>query len=153
MVTKMAELGTEQSGGIAIATVDPMEVALLSHMRGHWRGPTLGHGMGTTRSNLVGWGQRCPQDLGMSTVTKMAELGTEQSGGISITTVDPMEVTLLSHVRGTLERSIFGPWDGDNQVQPQGMGTTMTPRSGDVNGDQDGGVGHRAERWHRHHHH
>ena len=77
----MAELGTEQSGGIAITTIDPMEVTLLSHMRGHWRGPTLGHGVGTTRSNLVGWGQRCPQDVGTWMVTKMADLGTEQSLG------------------------------------------------------------------------
>ena len=148
--TKMAELGTEQSGGIVITTVDPMEVALLSHMRGHWRGPTLGHGMGTTRSNLMGWGQRCPQDLGTSTVTKMAGLSTEHSADISITTIDPMEVALLSHVRGTLERSNFGPWDGDNQVQPHGMGTTVSPRSGDMDGDQDGGAGHGAESWHRH---
>ena len=120
--------------------------------RGHWRGPTLGHGMETTRSILVGWGQRCPQDVGTLMVTKMAELGTEQSGGIAITTVDPMEVALLSHVRGTLERSNLGPWDGENQVHPCGVGTTMSPRSGDVDGDQDGGAGHRAERWHRHHH-
>ena len=112
LVTKMAELGTEQCGGIAITTVDPMEVTPVSHVRETLRGPTLGHGMGTTRSNLVGWGQRCPQDL----VTKMAELGTEQSGGIAITTIDPMEVALLSHMQGTLERSNFGPWGGDNDV-------------------------------------
>ena len=143
-MTKMAELGTEQSGGIAITTIDPMEVTLLSHMRGHWRGPTLGHGMGTTRSNLMGWGQRCPQDVGMLMVTKMAELGTKQSGGIAIATVDPMEVTPVSHVRETL-RSNFGPWDGDNQVQPQEMGTMMSPRSGNINGDQDGGAEYRAE--------
>ena len=112
----MAELGTEQSGDIAITTVDPMEVTPVSHVRETLRGPILGHGMGTTRSNLVGWGQRCPQDLGTSMVTKMAGLSTEHSADISITTVDPMEVTLLSHMQGTLERSIFGPWDGDNDV-------------------------------------
>ena len=79
-------------------------------------------------------------------VTKMAGLNTEQSADISITTIGPMEVALLSHMQGTMGRPNFGPWDGDNQVQPHGMGTTMSPRCGDVDGDQDGGAGHRAER-------
>ena len=65
----------------------------VSHVRETLRGPILGHGMGTTMSILVGWGQRCPQDVGTWMVTKMADLGTEQSGGIAITTFDPMEVT------------------------------------------------------------
>ncbi|XP_019467204.1 proto-oncogene c-Fos-like [Meleagris gallopavo] len=48
----------------------------------------------------------------------MVELGTEQSSDIAVTTTDPMEVTPVSHMQGTLEMSNSGPRDGDNQPPP-----------------------------------
>ena len=134
------------SGGPRLGTLDGDSGAPVSPMGvldGDSGGPRLGtlewgQGCPCVTCRDVGWGHGGPRthwksliELGTSGGTERwlgrgAGMKASRVGGISVVTVTEghQRCLTLGH----------------------GMGTTMSPRSGDIDGDQDGGAGHRAER-------